>query len=84
MSILCKLFGHKTPTAGYSQYGRFTSSKAIDGIGREHAEVQYECLRCEEYISICMVHLPKRFSELELERRCADLEKTLKVVANHI
>lgn len=74
----CKIFGHKfRPFGRFDTYGRWNSLHAIDGIGREHREIQLECQRCGEYVDICKVHLPPRDAEEKVRKRLAEAERLL-------
>ncbi len=66
MGILCKIFGHQPPVyaekSWYSpgeEYGKLHALRA-DEIGRVHAEVWFECPRCQHNYMAGRVHLPKR------------------------
>lgn len=61
MSILCKLFGHKSREHDYSggEYMRMGRG-AIDGIGREHATLYAHCPRCEKKYRAGQIHLIQR------------------------
>lgn len=64
MTLACALVGHKT-VRGYCgglPYFRITNT-TVDGIGRVHAWLDTECIRCGERFTIGMVHLPKRKEE---------------------
>lgn len=61
MSILCKLFGHKSREHDYSG-GQYMDVRrdTIDGIGREHARLYARCPRCEKSYRAGMIHLVQR------------------------
>lgn len=61
MSILCKLFGHKSSEHVYSggEYMKVCRD-TIDGIGREHARLYARCPRCEKTYRAGMIHLIQR------------------------
>jgi len=64
MSILCVLFGHKSPS--YAPGGWFSPGqkygtlhvRGIDGIGRCHGEVKGTCARCGDSFLLALVHIP--------------------------
>lgn len=59
----CKVFGHKVEGyLGGTPYGRL-SQGATDGLGTVHMSVIARCDRCNERVTLCHFHLPKRWKE---------------------
>lgn len=65
MSILCGMFGHKTPES-YSEYsgmggGDYLSRRGWfeDGVGRIHVELYGKCPRCGNEYRVGRIHWPK-------------------------
>lgn len=59
MSLLCALFGHKANENPWDGSGYVCDIRggSVDGINREHVQLQLRCPRCgEEYIA-AMLHL---------------------------
>lgn len=63
MSLLCELFGHKTPThhspyspLGGGDYLEVKGRPKVDGIGRSHFTLLGTCSRCGETFKVGMVH----------------------------
>lgn len=51
----CMIFGHMK--CDPNDYGRFDSTyHAIDGIGRHHRIIQYQCDRCGKWVKLCNIH----------------------------
>lgn len=64
MKLTCHLFGHKS-VKGYEgtlPYFKITA-RQTDGINREHATLQAECVRCDEKFPIGMIHLPEAYKQ---------------------
>lgn len=66
MKFICKIFGHKVPSANrpgwYSpgeQYAKL-SAGVVDGANRQHATVHAICERCGEEYLVCRVHLSSK------------------------
>jgi hypothetical protein len=59
--LLCKAFGHKPPIYNELVGGEYAKVRGDyeDNVGRHHAEVVGECVRCEEEFTICKIHIPK-------------------------
>ena len=56
-------FGHKH-SFNPDHYGRFRPNYApIDALGTEHRIVENRCVDCDEWVQICMIHLPIRETE---------------------
>lgn len=62
MSLLCEIFGHKTPQS-YSKYsgmggGQYlrASGPKIDGVNRAHFRVYGKCPRCGQEYEVGMIH----------------------------
>lgn len=58
-SFLCAVFGHRTSGDEFDggEYMK-VERRAIDGIGRHHAQITTDCKRCGEKFRVGMVHLP--------------------------
>lgn len=66
MALLCKVFGHQPPIyapKGWfspgEEYGRLHAMQ-VDGIGRVHAEVWFECPRCRQHYKAGRIHIPEQ------------------------
>lgn len=56
--MLCTAFGHRTPQyAGGPGYGDVIGG-AVDGIGRSHWMVEYQCARCGRSFIAARFHGP--------------------------
>lgn len=68
MSILCRLFGHKSNEHVYDggEYMRIRTG-AIDGIGREHATLFATCPRCVQEYRAGQIHLIQRWADAQAE-----------------
>ena len=81
---MCTILGHRLPTyCGEPVYGQV---RAVDGIGRHHADVYADCDRCGTRYLVVKIHLPPPVDEAaiqlrnrnkELERELVETEKTV-------
>jgi len=51
----CEMFGHMKHNP--DNYARFSPNfHAVDGIGRHHRVIEYQCDRCYGWVKLCMIH----------------------------
>lgn len=81
MKFVCKIFGHKVPSANrpgwYSPGEEYASLSIslIDGANRQHANINATCERCGEEYLVCRVHLPSKLVSDVTERCQVDLHQ---------
>ena len=52
---ICQIIGHQKHDPDL--YARFSPNyHTIDGIGRHHRAIEYQCERCGEWVRLCMIH----------------------------